>query len=32
LRYCLSVLVARGMVRRVNDPNDFRRRLYQLRR
>jgi NAD+ kinase len=32
LRYCLSVLVARGMVRRVNDPNDFRRKLYQLRR
>jgi NAD+ kinase len=32
LRYCLSVLVARGMVRRTNDPNDFRRKLYQLRR
>jgi NAD+ kinase len=32
LRYCLSVLVARGIVKRVNDPNDFRRKLYQLRR
>lgn len=32
LRYCLSVLVARGVVRRTNDPNDFRRKLYQLRR
>ncbi len=32
LRYCLSVLVARGVVRRTNDPNDIRRKLYQLRR
>ncbi len=32
LRYSLSVLVARGIVRRTNDPSDFRRKLYQLRR
>ncbi|MEM2042888.1 MAG: ATP-NAD kinase [Nitrososphaerota archaeon] len=32
LRYCLSVLVARGVVKRTNDPDDFRRKLYQLRR